>query len=325
MRHSALVQTLRLAALLAFTVIFIQSPPVSAQELRVAGDAERIAGDESTNFMRPIWSPAGDLVAFSGSSYVGLYVTSPEGGGVTQLSDEVAAGYGAEWAHDGSAILARVSAVDGVRRQNAIKLFDARTGEVHQLTDYRPAMRTLPRWMPDGSNIYLFDRGDVEVLNAGEFVASKTGGETDPVVFVMNGDIGTASQTNLSPQVLNDVGDRNVLRLAVSPDGGHMAYEILGGNLVVATTDGTVQFEIEGGEAARFSPDGEWITFMRTTDDGHFITGSDIFAARVSDGREFRLTDTPDAQEMNPDWSATGSSIVYDDRGSIYVLNLEIE
>ena len=325
MRLFAFVPTLRRAALLAFAVILVNTSAVSAQELRVVGEAVRIAGDESTAFMRPIWSPAGDLVAFTGSNYAGLYVTNPEGGAITQLSDEGSAGYGAEWSHDGTAILARVSAVDGVRRQNAVKLFEARTGEVHQLTEYRRSMRTLPRWMPDGANIYLFDRGNVEVLNAGETVSSKSGSPSDQIIFTMNGDIGSASRANPQPQIVTDSGDNNILRLAVSPDGLHMAYEVLGGNLIVATADGTTLYEIEGGEAARFSPDGEWITFMRTQDDGHSITGSDIYAARVSDGQEFRVTNTPDAQEMNPDWSPTGSSIVFDDRGSIYVIDVAVD
>ena len=88
MRLFAFVPTLRRAALLAFAVILVNTSAVSAQELRVVGEAVRIAGDESTAFMRPIWSPAGDLVAFTGSNYAGLYVTNPEGGAITQLSDE---------------------------------------------------------------------------------------------------------------------------------------------------------------------------------------------------------------------------------------------
>ncbi len=61
---------------------------------------------------------------------------------------------------------------------------------------------------------------------------------------------------------------------------------------------------------------------MRTEDDGHSITASDLYAARADGSASVRLTDTPDALEMNPSWSPEGSRIAFDDRGALYEIRV---
>lgn len=303
-----------------FCAVFLAVAPAGAQSLEVTGEATLLAEGD---WMQPRWSPRGDVIAFAGRNYSGLYVIPADGGDVTQLSDEPAAGYGAQWSHDGSAILARVAAVDGVRRQHAVKVFEVDTGDEHLLTEYQPTMRSLPRWMPDGSRVLLHDRGRLEVLDAGEVVAPKANTATEAVVFDQNGALAVASEADPSPRVLHRPSHGSILRLATSADGSMVAFEVFGGGLHVMNADGSNHVEIGRGEAARFSPDGEWIVFMRASDDGHLITGSDLWAARTDGSLVVRLTDTPDRLEMNPDWSPNGDAIVYDDRGSIYVIPVQ--
>jgi dipeptidyl aminopeptidase/acylaminoacyl peptidase len=297
-------------------------PAALAQAPIAAGEPTRIAGSEDYPLMRPVFSPIGDRVAVSGSNFAGLYLVEITSGELSRLTDEAAAGYGAEWSHDGSAILARVAQIDGVRRQHAVKLFDVTTREAEQLTDYRPSMRALPRWAPDGARVYLPADDRVEVLDAGARVASKAIDASARTMLVANGALAATSAADPTPRIV-ERADRDIFRVATTRDGHRVAYEVLGGNLFVMNVDGSGKVDLGRGEAARFSPDGEWVVFMRTEDDGHHITGSDLFAARVADGQIFRLTHTPDRFEMNPDWSPDGNAIVYDDRGAVYLLPVQ--
>jgi Tol biopolymer transport system component len=296
--------------------------PVAAQAPFSTGDPILLAGSEVTDYMRPTWSPGGDRVAFAGAAFSGLYVVDVETRQVTRLTDEAGAGFGAEWSHDGAAILTRVSPQEGTRRQHAVKLYEVGTGQELQLTDYRESMRSLPRWAPDGASVLLPDGGRVEVLEARAAVASKAADPTARITFAIGDVLAAASLSDPTPRELMRA-EHDLLRVTASADGARVAYEVLGGNLFVANADGSSQIDLGRGEAARFSPDGAWVVYMRTQDDGHHITGADLWVARTSDGQAFQLTDTTDRFEMNPDWSPDGHAIVYDDRGSLYLLPLQ--
>lgn len=295
--------------------------PAQAQAPRASGEPILIAGSETSDYMRPIWSPVGDRIAMAGHAYAGLYTADVSSGDVTLISNEAGAGFGAEWSHDGVAIVTRVSEQDGTHRSHAIKLFDVAAGTEVALTDYRSTVPSLPRWSVDGTRVLLSGDERTEVIEARAAIAAKA---ADPAArtALSHGSVLSVVGTDASPRELLRA-DNDILRVANSADGRRIAYEVLGGDLYVMSADGRSSVSFGRGEAARFSPDGEWIVFMRTEDDGHFITGSDLFVGRVSDGSVYQLTSSSDRFEMNPDWSPDGRFIAYDDRGSVYLLPIQ--
>lgn len=290
---------------------------------RASGDATRLVGDADDAFGHPQWSPDGRYLAVSRPGYNELWVLHPDGSGLRQITDEAAAGFGYTWAPDGSALLARVARYDGPRRFNAVKVFDVETGAVQQLTEYRTMMPALPMWSADGTQVLLLSRGTLETLatDRAAFDPSKT---AQPTLLVKNSHIESVDASTGIRTVINASGEQSVLNLVASPDGAQVAFERMGGGLHVMNADGTGLVDLGMGNRPRWSPDSQWVVFMRAEDDGHAYTASDIYAARNDGSEMVQLTRTPDRLEMNPSWSPDGRFIAFDDidEGAVYVLPL---
>jgi Tol biopolymer transport system component len=97
----------------------------------------------------------------------------------------------------------------------------------------------------------------------------------------------------------------------------------MSGNMYVMNADGTGLIDLGKGYRPQWAPDGEYLVYMITQDDGHQLLASDLYVIRC-DGREkTQLTATTDKLEMNPSWSG-GKKIAFDvmHEGAIYVLEI---
>lgn len=304
------------ACIFSICTILAQNAPI------VAGAPTLLIGSEDDAFGHARWSPDGRYLAISRPGYNELWLLHPDGTGLRQLTDEAAAGFGFSWSPDGGVLLTRVARFDGPRRFNAVKLFDVETGTVQILTDYRPMMPALPHWSADGTQVLLLSRGTLETLSTGRAIAdaSKT---AQPTFLVNNSHIEATDALGRRTTVYT-FDDQNVLNLTASPDGSMVAFELMGGGLYVMNTDGSGLTELGNGNRPHWSPDGQWIVFMRTEDDGHAYTTSDLYAVRTDGSETVQLTQTSDRLEMNPSWSPDGRFIAFDDieEGAIYLLPL---
>jgi hypothetical protein len=297
--------------------------PVAAQDApRPAGEPVRLAGDEASAFSRPSWSPDGSLIALTRPGYEGLWVIAPDGSGLRQVSGEPAAGFGFAWSEDSGALLTRIARFEGPLRLNAVVVYDVETAEAQPLTEFRPHMSALPQW--SGSRVLLPGPAGVEVLEAERPGVAARPAPAGPVFI--------AGEDGLTALTLRDGAARSeavlqglrVINAVPSPDGRLVAFEVLGGNLHVAHADGTGLVDLGPGHRPAWSPDSEWVAFMRTEDDGHHFTASDLYAARADGSETVALTATPDRLEMNPSWSPDGARLAFDEpsEGAVYLLPL---
>ena len=95
--------------------------------------------------------------------------------------------------------------------------------------------------------------------------------------------------------------------------------------MCVMHADGSGYRQLDVGHRPQWSPDGEYLLYMITRDDGHSYTGSDIYCIRADGTDKTALTSTPDLLEMNPSWAPDGNAIAYDEinQGAIYILPVQ--
>lgn len=277
-------------------------------------------------FMQPIWSPDGKLLAAAGENYRGIWLMDRDGGNLRQITADEGAGYKFAWSPDSQEIVARVQKRENRRRRNLIKIYNSKTGQERLLKEYASRISELPKWTANGAQIAIYTPKGLELLNAGG-----TDAQSDQTASVDATSLLVAASNelvvaNTGGQILSRAKpvDGTYLNAALSPDGKHIVFEVLGGNLYVVDVDGKNLLDLGPGERPCWSPDSKRIAFVIPKDDGHELLSSDIYLiARDGSGKR-NLTDSPDAIEMNPNWSPDGRTLVFDEKKSGRLYKLEL-
>ncbi|MFT4053259.1 MAG: hypothetical protein QM681_02040 [Novosphingobium sp.] len=129
-----------------------------------------------------------------------------------------------------------------------------------------------------------------------------------------------AAPTNKGPVAMDDlplkparelryeVSRGTFMSLAISPDGGTIAFDVLGDLYVMPAAGGRARpiaigmaFEVQ----PTFSPDGKWIAYVSDRSGG-----DNVWIARTDGSGARRITDEDEgAVRLSPEWSADGRSI----------------
>ncbi|OGU70139.1 MAG: hypothetical protein A2V93_05785 [Ignavibacteria bacterium RBG_16_34_14] len=296
--------------------------PVNAQSLKNP-NVEKLFGEVGQIFMSPVWSPNGSMIAFTSSGYKGIWIINLKNKNVKQITNETAAGFALKWSDDSKSILTRVARYEGVRRYNAVKIFNVETGETNQLTDYRTMMPGLPDFALADEKVIMYGKDKLEIFDSGiEAESNKKLNSSQKIVYLRDDKIAVEDITTSQLEIFEPVKGERVLNLQVSPDGNKVAFEIIGGDMYIMNVDGTGLTDLGKGYRPKWSPDNRYIVYMITEDDGHQILSSDIYTIRIDGTEKINLTNTDNKLEMNPDWSPDGRSIVFDilDEGAIYIM-----
>jgi Tol biopolymer transport system component len=313
-------------------------------------------------FMNPQWSPCGTYIAFTSARYRGIRIVEPGGGtadggsanggpenrvpadGVSdngvpengapadggagfELTDEESAGYGFRWSSDGTRIAARTVRYDKELFQlYAIKIFDIPSKSETVLHDYTREHTGTPYWIGAGRKIAFLLEDSLTIRDVPGAGASDESPAAENLYLASDDLIekyALAAGTVRKSTVRRFDHDR-ILNLALSPDRRQLAFQSAGAETGIVNTDGKNLRQAGRGENPVWMPDGEFLLVTVSIDDGHDITGSDIFAVNISTGERHKLTGHTGLAAMNPTVCPEGKRLVFSDyaSGNLYIMNI---
>lgn len=268
-------------------------------------------------------SPDGTKIAFTKSGYQGLWVFNLIDNSTIQISDEMAAGFGYQWASDSRSILTRVAKYENQKRFNAVKIFNIETNTSNQLTEYQTLMPYLPQWMDGDSKIYLPTKTSDQVYNSG--LEKQSSLINKYLVYEKGNKINIQEISTNSLRSFEPLREAEYINISLSPDQTKIVFEVMGGNLFVINIDGSGMVDLGKGNRPKWSPDSKSIVYMITEDNGYEFTSSDIYLINADGRNKAKLTNTDTIIEMTPSFSPDGKSILFENyhEGSIYLMNIE--
>lgn len=310
--------------LMILTFIISLTSVLVPQQLSLTGETKKIIDSNGEVFMNPSYSPDGSMIAFTSRSYNGIYIYSLSSREIIKISDDASAGFSFKWSTDSKSILSRVARYEGIRRYNAVKIFDIENGFSKLLSDYRTQMPFLPEWADGDSKVILPTKSGFELFESGKEKIPYSS-NPDIGVFIKNDKIGTVTLSSSDEKSFEPIKGMQAINLAISPDRSKIAFEIVGGNMFVMNLSTLELTDLGVGHRPDWSPDSKYIVYMITEDDGHNITASDIYVTDLTGVLKTNLTNSPQEIEMNPSFSPDGKKIVFDllNDGSIYQIEIE--
>lgn len=303
------------ALLLLFTLNFVFAQSI----FQFRKPAPLLETAYSEYAMQPKWSPDGSRVAFTGANYQGIFVYTLSSKTIQKITDAPSAGFELSWSPDSKKIAARVSRFEKGFRLNAITVFNLQNHKSELLNTFRPGSMSPPRWTSDNQQIYYVSKNRLRFAATQSQPFSK---KSTSAYFAKASNI-IVKQTDAREKIIYTLPGQEIINLVAAPDAKKYVFETADGNMYVIHADGGNLLNLGLGDSPAWSPDGKYIVYSITKDDGHDFTESDLYIIST-DGRIKQNITKSERLEMHPDWSPDGKAIVYDDYrdGILYILSI---
>ena len=240
----------------------------------------------------PRWSPDGSQIGFWANTSDGprIFTADPDGSRMTPVTDRTEVVGLPGWSPDGSAIAYMVWSADG-QRLHTQELASGARGSLAAL----PNVSGSPAWSPDGKVIAI---ASAEAKYPGIFLIALDG----TGLRRLPSPSGRLWSPTWSPD------GSSVLVCAQDDDDAHM-WRIAADGFEV---EGMVRLEGNRGLNTSWSPDHEWIVYVRPSPDSQPGMGaSSLYAVSVDGRRSIRVTGNGESIDDYPSWSPSGREIVF--------------
>lgn len=276
--------------------LFAQSSKTSTFVLE---DLKAVSSSDGEELSMPTWSPDGSmlLTATTHGSKLRL-IDLKENNTLYTISEVRGSGFDASWSVDGTEVLYRHK--DDERQSHP------------EIKSYSLTKKK-------------FDRTNLNPN--GLLSASKAVDAKDPVVFINTETLGIEAHTKDETACWNITDDnKQYYRPLLSPDKTKLIIHN-GPDMLLYAVDGSGLIQNLGTAlASSWSPDGKYVlAFLDSSNDGHVISGSEMYLIDIEAGTTSLLTNTPDLNEMWPSWSPDGKQIAFEDEktGTIFIANIK--
>jgi len=291
-------------------VVFLLNSIVYSQILTIK--IERLPLPVNEEWANPVFSPDGQKIYFTNSSFNGIWEYTFSGNKLRQITDAPGSGYGFTISDDGNFLVYRSTYYNEKTRERIQEL-------------YQVNLKTLlKKKIVSGSDIYnpTFVKSNVIYSSGSETknlekvnLSNETkviGIENTKIVLIHNG----------VRKVLDPFGNGSYIWPSLSPDKSKIvAYEADRGAFV-CDLNGNILARLGKVDAPVWTKDGKYIIYMDDKDDGHFILSSEIMAITPDGKEKYELTSTPNVIEMYPSTSPVENKIVCSSlSGEIYLIH----
>lgn len=300
-------------------ILFITIASVFAQNVTVIEDIALTTSKEGA-FYYPAINPDGTSLLFSSESYKGLWSKNLSTGKIVKITDANGAGYEPGFSSVSKEILFREDKFIKGKRFTSLFSYDIAAKKSVVLEE---GIRDL-KICRDNSNAFKnYVKGTEVRTTLKQGMLQKTS-VPERVVFIQDSKI-VLSENNAA-KIFQSLGEGNYVWPSLSPDKTKLLFTFVGKGTYVSNLDGTILNIVGYANYPSWSPDGNWILFMKDLDDGEKIISSDIYIANIKTGKYFNLTLQRDNIAIYPKWGVTNSEIFYNTlNGQIRKIKLKYE
>ena len=296
------------------TVCLAGSCAISPGQIRIT-NTQTVPLPAGQFWMAPGWAPDGQAFFVTSLQYRGLWRYDLERGTLLHITDDVGAGFGWAVSADGAQVAYRRT-VDGLQpgdRTQEIVHVDLATGSSTTLA----GAGSLDTPIFSGNALLVNDdrRGYVALGNDEPAPGTVTllGIENTKIALLRDG----------RKVLVDPFGDGSYIWPSLSPDGKLLlAYDMERGTFV-CDLQGQAIVRLGRIDAPAWTRSGAWIISMREKNDGHVITGADLYATAPDGSATIRLTNTP-VVELAPFCSPVDNRILCSTAdGSVLIMSYE--
>lgn len=300
-------------------ILFITVVSVFAQNVTVIEDITLTTSKDGA-FYYPAVSPDGTSLLFSSENYKGLWSKNLSTGKIVKITDASGAGYEPGFSTVSKEILFREDKFIKGKRFTSLFSYDIAAKKSVVVEE---GVRDL-KICRDNSNAFKNYVKGTEVRTTLKQRMMQKISALERVVFIQDTKI-ALSENNVT-KVIQPLGEGNYIWPSLSPDKTKLLFTLAGRGTYVSKLDGTILNKVGYANYPSWSPDGNWILFMKDIDNGEIIISSDIYIANIKTGKYFNLTLQRDNIALYPKWGATNSEIYYNtDNGQIRKIKLKYE
>ena len=328
----------------------------SAAEIRV-GEPVQLRTPEG-RFTMPSFSADSRYIAFSSARYDGLY-TSDWQGNISTVAQAPLAGWRYSWSPDGANLVYRIR-YDAATTAMAGNVSRPDGQAQFHISDWQSDLNP-PQCTKNGIEFKAGDdmltvdeSGNVKCvksLSKGQGIVSRVAALS--AAFFANGFVGvtttafaalvpasegklkgksvftntgnelwTVDEKGEMKRLLDVTGESGLFSPQTSPAGDAVAAPGLSGKLYIADSNTGAYINLGAGQNPAWSPDGNFIVYEVATEDGHDITGSELWVAS-KDGKYQHQLELNKGIKRYPTWSPDGSTLAYEVDGKIYYVPVE--
>lgn len=300
-------------------ILFIAVIPVLAQNVTIVEDIALTSQNEGS-FYYPALSPDGTGILYSSENHKGLWYKNLSSGNTVKISNAIGAGYEPGFSNGNKEIIYREDIFVKGKRFSSLKSYSLVTKKSVILDK---GIRDLKICRNNSSAINNYVK-DTEVRSILKQNMLQKNSASELIVFIQDSKI-VLSENN-TKKVLEPLGYGNYIWASLSPDKSKLLFTFAGKGTYVSNLEGTILKKIGYANYPSWSPDENWIVFMKDIDDGVNIISSDVYIANLNTGKYFNLTSRSDDITLYPKWGNSTSEIFYNtDNGQIRKIKLKFE